>query len=466
MNTDPLKIEVLRAPTLCPAISMSQPFDWGLNPEAETHLQGLLDWFLDKSDALYEISKRIEDTTGTRLFDWIDHVRVPTGIADRKAVQAHGLRAMDRSKVYRADGTTLFPLLIEDGIPELALRVSSADAFRKAWSIDDAVEGEPNSAFRKVTALEEDELRVVAIERRGFLGFEAPEVHDAGDYEDAMRRFEKREREFETKDDAFADLEEVISSVAARLSVPRLADAFFRTEIDYWLSRNSAAREQEEVQDELGLGLANLDHVTFRSSRPSFKRLMRIMEMLGLEPRERFYAGDKAGWGAQVFESQESGYVVFADFDLTPKERSIDFASKGLEESEKLGTVGLWVALHGESIFQAGPHHIALRFDFDRGRSQLENEDIGVMEPFSDFPFLRQAFTVGETWKPDKKRLKESRTSGNLTVEAAERMQKKDAIGSHLELIERRMGFKGFNQDSVSVIIKATDPRQLRSRGA
>ena len=33
------------------------------------------------------------------------------------------------------------------------------------------------------------------------------------------------------------------------------------------------------------------------------------------------------------------------------------------------------------------------------------------------------------------------------------------AIGSHLELIERRQGFKGFNQNSVSVIIQATDPR-------
>jgi hypothetical protein len=33
------------------------------------------------------------------------------------------------------------------------------------------------------------------------------------------------------------------------------------------------------------------------------------------------------------------------------------------------------------------------------------------------------------------------------------------AVGSHLENLQRRGGFKGFNQKSVSVIIEATDPR-------
>ena len=33
------------------------------------------------------------------------------------------------------------------------------------------------------------------------------------------------------------------------------------------------------------------------------------------------------------------------------------------------------------------------------------------------------------------------------------------AIGSHLENLQRKGGFKGFNQKSVSVIIEATDPR-------
>jgi hypothetical protein len=36
---------------------------------------------------------------------------------------------------------------------------------------------------------------------------------------------------------------------------------------------------------------------------------------------------------------------------------------------------------------------------------------------------------------------------------------KEGAIGSHLENIQRDQGFKGFNQESVSDIIRRTDPR-------
>ncbi len=88
------------------------------------------------------------------------------------------------------------------------------------------------------------------------------------------------------------------------------------------------------------------------------------------------------------------------------------------------------------------------------------------MNPFSDFPFLRQAFTEGETWRAEDERIEQAESERQLTPDAAKRIRKEGAIGSHLEVIERRQGFKGFNQDSVSVIIRATDPRQVRMRGA
>ena len=37
-------------------------------------------------------------------------------------------------------------------------------------------------------------------------------------------------------------------------------------------------------------------------------------------------------------------------------------------------------------------------------------------------------------------------------------LAKTGAVGSHLELIQRSEGFKGFNQRSVSAIILATNP--------
>src|SRR5207244_13537784 len=100
----------------------------------------------------------------------------------------------------------------------------------------------------------------------------------------------------------------------------------FEGERVYWQRRNRAAQVQKQRQDRLGLGWANHDHHTFRSSREHFLDLMRVMEKLGFEWRERFYAGAQAGWGAQLLEQPVEGIVVFADLDLLPGETEIDFS--------------------------------------------------------------------------------------------------------------------------------------------
>ena len=58
-------------------------------------------------------------------------------------------------------------------------------------------------------------------------------------------------------------------------------------------------------------------------------------------------------------------FAVFADVDLSPDEVEGDFAHRPLAPRTELGTVGLWCALHGESMLGAGLHHLAGRFDFD-----------------------------------------------------------------------------------------------------
>ena len=81
------------------------------------------------------------------------------------------------------------------------------------------------------------------------------------------------------------------------------------------------------------------------------------------------------------------------------------------------------------------------------------------MRPFSDFPYLRQAFTKGERWFVAQERLDELRAVGQLESVAADRMRDNGAVGSHIELIERNDAFRGFNQQTVSDIISRTDPR-------
>jgi len=115
--------------------------------------------------------------------------------------------------------------------------------------------------------------------------------------------------------------------------------------------------------------------------------------------------------------------------------------------------------LHGESFLEAGMHHLECRFDFALLRDQLAAEGVNTMKPFSDFPFLKQAFTEGERFRVRRARAERLLRNGSITQNQFDEFTQKGAIGSHLENLQRKGGFKGFNQHAVSIIIAETDPR-------
>jgi len=258
-----------------------------------------------------------------------------------------------------------------------------------------------------------------------------------------------------------AIVEELITMLGEDLA----AWAVLECERKYWQARNTAGEIQKNRQDRLGMGWANHDHHTFRSSRRHFPQLVRLFEMLGFHCRERFYAGEEAGWGAQVMENSNCGLVLFLDLDLAPDELEIDFAHHALPELGKLGTVGLWCELHGDSVLKAGMHHLEAQFMFEELANDLSHHNIGMMEPFSNFPYLKQAFTHGEIWPVDPGRVNKLVAKGKISHEEADKFIKYGAVGSHLENLQRREGYKGFNQKNVSCIIKKTDPRKIKSAG-
>ncbi len=226
------------------------------------------------------------------------------------------------------------------------------------------------------------------------------------------------------------------------------------------MSRNAAAYWQyQEQQKKLGIGWANHDHHTYRSSRDRFRALMQLFLTLGFEMRERFYAGAEAGWGAQILEHPVSRVVIFADVDMSPEELDIDFANQDLPPRKELGTIGLWCELHGSSIAQAGMHHLEAEFDYKQVQANLENAGFSVMPPFTDLPMLKQAFTQPELWPVAPERLQKLLAAGSITPEQAAKFQTQGAAGSHLEILQRWEGFKGFNKTGVSDIIRATDAR-------
>ena len=67
--------------------------------------------------------------------------------------------------------------------------------------------------------------------------------------------------------------------------------------------------------------------------------------------------------------------------------------------------------------------------------------------------------TVHHFLPVSRQRLDRALSLGWIDADQHTKFLREGAIGSHLENLERREGYKGFNQQAVSTIIAATDPR-------
>lgn len=444
-------------------------YQWEPQAAAQQLVRRLVESLLHDCPPAAEVAERMRTETATRFIDWVDFIELSPDAALRQEVVATGYRKVDefgRTEVYRHEGG-IFPALLftEGAVHRLGLKVEFVADFVAAWQVPNArrIEGEPWAPLRMVKCFIGDNAELWAVERHGSRGF-VIEPFDASETVRSMRileTFRRRERAHANDDAGFARTLELVDKSIAEIGVPRTCDLFFAAERDYWQRRNRAAQIQKRRQDALGLGWGNHDHHTYRSSRHCYHLLIALFEKLGFHCRERFYAGHEAGWGAQVLEEPVTNIIIFADVDLSPEEIAGDFSHSPLNDRGELGTVGLWCALHGEAVLQAGMHHLECMFDHDALCKQLLTEGVATMSPFTNFPFLRQAFTEGERWAIAEARITPLLDRGLITSEQADSFRRNGAIGSHLENLERNDGYKGFNQTGVSDIIARTDPRRL-----
>jgi hypothetical protein len=449
-------------------------FDWPLCYDAERVVRDHLAQARARNKFIAVLADRMADETGTDFFEWVDYLVLDprheaglraAGFVEEKVEAPAGTsvlwhpRAMMPRVLLRATGSR------DDAPAEIAIRPEVLADFIAAHDLDAKIEGGFGARLRKARINDEGGVALFAVERLGHRGFvvREPTPDFVRGVLAARELWRMRKRDFADDADgvkqAFARLEAVLALVDRDTA----CDLFFAEERRFWAGRNRAARVQKRRQDRLGLGWGNHDHHTFRCSRAHFADLMEFLLRLGFQKRERYYAGAEAGWGAQISEQPVAGIVVFADVDLMPDETAVDFSTQRMPPVKKLGTVGLWCALHGDSFLQAGMHHLEARFDFARLRDQLSQEGVNTMKPFSDFEFLRQAFTEGERWRVRPERVTRLVEQGLITSGQASGFLHDGAIGSHLENLQRKGGFKGFNQKSVSVIISATDPRKQQN---
>ena len=457
------------------ATSADTSFDWPLAYQAESLVRDFISGFLRKNSAAETLAKEMSEKTGTDFLEWVDHFTLAPE-HERELRDAgfidEPVRAEAGQKVIYHPRAMLPRILLKpagslNSVPaKVVIRTESVVDFVARHQLSGKIQGAFGDRLREVVISAEGGHTFTAIERLAYRDFvESEHVPGFAAEVIAVREsWRSRKRIFPNDGDgvrhAFAVQQEAIDRVGADVA----CELFFAEERAYWELKNRAGRIQKRRQDLLGLGWGNHDHHTFRSSRQFFADLVNFLQDFGFKKRERYYAGAEAGWGAQIQEHAVTGITVFADVDLMPEETEIDFSSQRLHDAPVLRTVGLWCALHGDSFLQAGMHHLEARFEFENLRAQLADEGINTMNPFSNFDFLKQAFTQGERWPVNPRRVERLLERGLITQEQATKFLEEGAVGSHLENLQRRGGFKGFNQKSVSVIIEATDPRALTAR--
>ncbi|MEX2140681.1 MAG: hypothetical protein WD894_15575 [Pirellulales bacterium] len=447
-------------------------FDWRPQPQAGALVNRLLSEYIAQHARLANLGTQMLLQTGTRLVDWLDHLVVPPSDAFAHEAASAGY-AIDRDReatVWRHAGGMFPPLVTAESpmhgnlVAGVAIKVEDVDFFLQAHGLTGKVAtlGILKGPLRSALVEASNDVGFWIVERHGFDDFAPPTVtaQQITAAQEYFQRFTTRKRKFNEPADGFAHARQLIREAQDDIGLHWATDRFSAAERAYWQGRNRAAQAQYARQQRLGLGWANHDHHTYRSSRQCFGDLIATLELMGFECRERFYAGREAGWGAQVLEQHRCGLCVFADVDLSPDEVAQDFAHQPLAERDQLGTVGLWCALHGEAFLEAGMHHLEAQFSFEAAREQLQQAGIESMKPFTDLPFLRQAFTAGEMWPVEPTRIDRLLSAGKITAEQADKFRRDGALGSHLEVLQRDDGYKGFNQTGISDIISRTDPRR------
>ncbi len=441
--------------------------EWPRNPLASGLLYSIYFEFATRNPSVAAMAQRMLDTAGVSIQNLVDHWLMPESLDLREELTRTGFveaLTAEQEPYWMVPGARLARVRLRTEIraPRMALVVEKIADFEAAWNLPSVGRrGDQDSGYEEASyPLPAGEL--TALVRTGYSGFSPGELNASSlrAIEAVREQLNNRNRSGSSITEVIVNTHQLLSQVIEQVGEERATDEFFRWERSYYTSRNSAAQDQFNRQDSLGIGWANQDHHTYRSSREGFRGLLSLWELLGFVQRERFYAGAEAGWGAQILEHPVSRVVIFCDVDVAPDELHIDFSAADLAPTNDLGTIGLWCALHTDSIALSGMHHLECEYDFAKASAALENAGHKMMPPFTDLPMLKQAFTVAEIWKVDTARLGSLASSGSISPEQATRFALNGAAGSHLEVLQRWEGFKGFNKTGVSSIILATDARR------
>ncbi|MEJ2245837.1 MAG: hypothetical protein P8Y80_07140, partial [Acidobacteriota bacterium] len=313
----------------------SEGFYWERHPEVEMFFARYLDIYREKNSFIADFERDLAQQTSSGILDWIDHIMVKDSAEIRRELNGLGFKRNEKTgaRAFYHPGVML-PSVIPvgnsaDSDPGIALRVEDIDIFFQANNLEKNIEGPASGPYRRSCIHNQNGTSFWVVERRGTRNFDPvfPEDDYFQNYMQGIADWKNLRRDGADEEKIFTEMRLLARNLVTSLGAGPAAHIVLLCERDYWLSRNSAGKTQKKRQDALGVGWANQDHHTFRSSRRNFSKLIDLFLQLGFHKRERFYAGDEAGWGAHVMEHPIAGLCLFLDVDLAPEEVDIDFSS-------------------------------------------------------------------------------------------------------------------------------------------
>lgn len=426
--------------------------DFNTFPETERYVDDLVQEVCERNEDVQRFADRVRTHTATRLRDWVESFTLSGALLYRVEELGYRLQATLYGQKLYTHPRGVFPALrIYPGpVPVargLTIQVESLSVFRYLSGYFGEIDGTPGSPYSRILLSDKGGVLLFAAERNANVwmpvDLEYGELHDLLEAHHLMMQ---RRRLFEAEEEPWKPTERLIHRVLGLVGSEPCASLFLEQERRFWEARNTSARFLKTQQDRLGLGWGNHDHHTFRCRRPNFFPFVRLLEQMGFARRESFRVPSPASpaWGVLILEHPGIGAVVSADTDVLDGELERNFGGEPLETASSPGTIGLWTGLHGDSIFEAGMHHLGARYNYDALRQSLKTVEIEIMEPFTDLPHLRQAYVHGERWMVPQRHLSELQSSGDADPAALEKIRTHGILGSFLECTHRSAGYRGF----------------------
>jgi hypothetical protein len=144
------------------------------------------------------------------------------------------------------------------------------------------------------------------------------------------------------------------------------------------------------------------------------------------------------GVGAHVFvNASQAMHPILVEVDIEPFERLVSPPWQPLSPPTWRRRVGLWCALHGESLLEGGVCRLAAHYAIDALRLRLQRATVGPLGLVQVESGLAQFCAAGSRRPVNPSKVDLLEKEGFLSEEGAERIRLGGLVAAHLQCIER-----------------------------